>query len=74
MRFNNPTGGKIIFDGDDITTCDMGPYRRRMQMVFQDPYSSLDPRMSIGEIVGEPLDIQMPDMPPRSAMSAYSSR
>ena len=63
MRFNNPTGGKIIFDGDDLTTCDMGPDRRRMQMVFQDPYSSLDPRMSIGEIVGEPLDIQMPDMP-----------
>ena len=62
MRFHNPTGGRIIFDGDDITTCDMKPYRKRMQMVFQDPYSSLDPRMTVGDIVGEPLDIQYPDM------------
>ncbi|MGN0801406.1 MAG: ABC transporter ATP-binding protein [Candidatus Faecivicinus sp.] len=65
MRFNNPTGGKMLFDGDDITSCDMGPYRKRMQMVFQDPYSSLNPRMSIGEIVGEPLDIQFPKMNPK---------
>ncbi len=62
MRFHNPTGGRIIFDGDDITACDMKPYRKRMQMVFQDPYSSLDPRMTVGDIVGEPLDIQYPDM------------
>ena len=62
MRFNEPTDGKILFDGNDITHCDMAPFRRRMQMVFQDPYSSLDPRMSIGEIVGEPLSIQMPDL------------
>ena len=62
MRFHNPTGGRIIFDGNDITACDMKPYRKRMQMVFQDPYSSLDPRMTVGDIVGEPLDIQYPDM------------
>ena len=62
MRFNNPTAGKIYLDGDDITTCDMAPYRKKMQMVFQDPYSSLDPRMSINDIVGEPLDIQFPQM------------
>ncbi|MBQ8955180.1 MAG: dipeptide ABC transporter ATP-binding protein [Clostridia bacterium] len=62
MRFNQPTGGRIIFDGDDITTADMKPYRQRMQMVFQDPYSSLDPRMSVGDIVGEPLDIHDPKM------------
>ena len=62
MRFNNPTSGKIYLDGDDITTCDMAPYRKKMQMVFQDPYSSLDPRMSINDIVGEPLDIQYPKM------------
>ncbi len=62
MRFHQPTGGKIIFDGNDITTCDMKPYRKRMQMVFQDPYSSLDPRMAVGDIVGEPLDIQFPEM------------
>jgi oligopeptide transport system ATP-binding protein len=63
MRFYNPTGGQILFDGNDITHADMTPYRSRMQMVFQDPYSSLDPRMSINEIVGEPLDIQYPNMP-----------
>ena len=62
MRFHTPTSGKILFDGDDITSCDMSPYRKRMQMVFQDPYSSLDPRMSIEDIVGEPLDIQFPKM------------
>jgi len=62
MRFNNPTAGKVVFDGTDITACDMHPYRTRMQMVFQDPYSSLDPRMSIGDIVAEPLDIQFPQM------------
>ena len=65
MRFNQPTGGKIIFDGNDITTGDMKPYRQRMQMVFQDPYSSLDPRMSVGDIVGEPLDIHDPKMNPK---------
>ena len=62
MRFNDPTAGKIYLDGDDITTCDMAPYRKKMQMVFQDPYSSLDPRMSVNDIVGEPLDIQFPKM------------
>ena len=62
MRFHQPTDGKIIFDGNDITSCDMKPYRKRMQMVFQDPYSSLDPRMAVGDIVGEPLDIQFPNM------------
>jgi len=62
MRFNQPTAGRIIFDGNDITTADMKPYRQRMQMVFQDPYSSLDPRMSVGDIVGEPLDIHHPKM------------
>ena len=62
MRFHTPTSGKILFDGDDITSCDMSPYRKRMQMVYQDPYSSLDPRMSIEDIVGEPLDIQFPKM------------
>ena len=62
MRFNDPTAGKIYLDGDDVTTCDMAPYRKKMQMVFQDPYSSLDPRMSVNDIVGEPLDIQFPKM------------
>ena len=63
LRLYEPTGGKIIYDGDVLfdkenkIAVDMLPYRRRMQMVFQDPYASLDPRMTIGDIVGEPIDI-----------------
>ena len=57
LRLYEPTSGKIIYDGVDITKVNMLPYRRKMQIVFQDPYASLDPRMKIGDIVGEPLDI-----------------
>ena len=55
MRLYEPTGGSIEYDGVDITKADMKPYRKRMQLVFQDPYSSLNPRMTVGDIVGEPL-------------------
>ena len=58
MRLIEPTGGTIRLDGNDVTRLgktDMRPYRRQMQMIFQDPFSSLDPRMSAGDIVGEPL-------------------
>lgn len=57
LRLTQPTAGKIVYDGHDITKGNMKPYRRRMQIVFQDPYSSLDPRMTVGEIVGEGIDI-----------------
>ena len=57
IRLYEPTGGQIIFDREDITRVKMAPYRRRMQMVFQDPYSSLNPRMTIADVVAEPLDI-----------------
>lgn len=57
LRLHEPTEGKIIYDGVDITNVDMLPYRRKMQIIFQDPYASLDPRMTIGDIIGEPLDI-----------------
>jgi peptide/nickel transport system ATP-binding protein/oligopeptide transport system ATP-binding protein len=60
LKLLEPTGGKIIVRGDDITGLDreaMLPYRRQMQMIYQDPYASLNPRMSAGEIVGEPLVI-----------------
>lgn len=57
LRLYEPTAGKIIFDGKDITHVDMHPYRRKMQIVFQDPYASLDPRMTVGDIVGEAIDI-----------------
>ncbi len=57
LRLHEPTEGQIIYDGEDITKVDMLPYRRKMQIIFQDPYASLDPRMTVGDIVGEPLDI-----------------
>lgn len=57
LRLYEPTAGKIIYDGQDITNCNMLPYRRKMQIIFQDPSASLDPRMTVGEIVGEAIDI-----------------
>jgi oligopeptide transport system ATP-binding protein len=63
LRLYEPTGGKIYYDGNLLfdkekkIAVDMLPYRRRMQIVFQDPYASLDPRMTIGDIVGEGIDI-----------------
>jgi oligopeptide transport system ATP-binding protein len=57
LRLYEPTAGAILFRGEDITHGDMLPYRRKMQIIFQDPSSSLNPRMTVGEIVGEPLDI-----------------
>ena len=60
LRLNDPTAGSIIFDGTDIThlsESELRPLRRRMQMVFQDPYASLNPRHSVGRMVGEPLRV-----------------
>ena len=60
LRLYTPTDGKVVFDGRDITTLgesDLRPLRRRMQMVFQDPYASLNPRHSVGRIVSEPLRV-----------------
>jgi len=60
LKLLEPTEGKILVNGDDITDLDaaqMLPYRRQMQMIYQDPYASLNPRMSAGDIVGEPLVI-----------------
>ncbi|MCL2031266.1 MAG: ABC transporter ATP-binding protein [Oscillospiraceae bacterium] len=53
-----PTAGEIVFDGETVTASNVQRFRSRMQIVFQDPYSSLNPRMTVGDIVGEPLDIQ----------------
>ncbi len=58
LRLYKPTGGQIRFDGQDISKLsegDLRPLRRRMQMVFQDPFASLNPRHSVGRIIGEPL-------------------
>lgn len=57
LRLLEPTGGKIFYDGEDITNVNMQKYRKKMQIVFQDPYASLNPRMTIANIVGEPIDI-----------------
>ena len=57
LRLYEPTSGSIIYDGKDITKVPIQPYRRKMQYIFQDPYASLNPRMTVGDIVGEPIDI-----------------
>ena len=57
LRLYEPTEGKIYFEGKDITKVNMLPYRQKMQIVFQDPYASLDPRMTVGDIIGEAIDI-----------------
>ena len=73
LRLYEPTGGSIIYDGTPIyenplgpdgkpvgkaSAVNMLPYRRKMQIIFQDPMSSLDPRMTVGDIIAEPLRIQ----------------
>ncbi len=57
LRLYEPTAGTIYYDGKDITKEKMLPYRRKMQIIFQDPSASLDPRLTVGEIIGEAIDI-----------------
>ena len=63
LRLYEPTGGKFTYDGNVIfdvenkVYADMLPYRKKMQIVFQDPYASLDPRMTVADIVGEAIDV-----------------
>ena len=60
LRLYEPTAGKVVFDGEDISSrgeVAMRPLRRRMQMIFQDPFASLNPRHSIGRIVAEPMRV-----------------
>ena len=61
LKLYEPTEGKIIFEGEDISKLSqakMKPYRRQMQMIFQDPYASLNPRQTIGTIIANMFDIQ----------------
>ena len=60
LRMHPVTSGRILFEGEDIThysSAQMRPIRRRMQMVYQDPFGSLNPRMKVGSIIGEPLKV-----------------
>jgi len=60
LQLYKPTGGEVKFDGVELTELggeDMRKMRRRMQMIFQDPYASLNPRMTVGNIIGEPLEV-----------------
>jgi oligopeptide transport system ATP-binding protein len=60
LRLADPTAGSIVFDGIDISSLNRGelrPLRKEMQIIFQDPYASLNPRMTVGDIVREPLTI-----------------
>jgi oligopeptide transport system ATP-binding protein len=60
LQLYRPTAGKVVFRGTDLVAADAAQLRRtrrRMQMIFQDPYASLDPRMTVGEIIREPMEI-----------------
>lgn len=62
LRLLEPTGGQVIFNGVDYTALkdkELRDSRKDLQIIFQDPYASLDPRMTIGDIIAEPLDIQL---------------
>ena len=68
LRLIEPTSGRVIYDGSVIydgekkKQISMLPYRKRMQIIFQDPSASLDPRMTVGEIIGEALSVHRPDL------------
>jgi peptide/nickel transport system ATP-binding protein len=74
LRLREPTGGSVRFDGEDVFgmgTDRLRAFRRRAQVVFQDPFSSLDPRMTVGDIVAEPLRVHgLPEESPADGRSA----
>ena len=58
LHLYKPTGGEVLFEGKPVKTkSELNEYRKKATMVFQDPYSSLNPRMTVSDIIGEPLDI-----------------
>ncbi len=60
LQLYRPTAGEVLFDGKDLTRLqgeELRKMRRHMQMIFQDPYASLNPRMTVGDIIGEPLEV-----------------
>ncbi|UYN97531.1 MAG: ABC transporter ATP-binding protein [Enhydrobacter sp.] len=68
LRLERPTAGQILYDGQDLAHMerrDLNVLRRRMQVIFQDPYSSLNPRMKVGDIIGEPIKVHGVEPDPR---------
>ena len=62
VKINQPTSGQILVDGQDITKIhgdELKQFRQDVQMIFQDPYASLNPRMTVGEIIREPMDLSL---------------
>jgi oligopeptide transport system ATP-binding protein len=60
LQLERPTSGQVIFEGQDLTgltEAELRPFRRKLQVIFQDPYSSLNPRMTVGQIIGEPVKV-----------------
>ena len=77
LKLIEPTAGTIRFDGRDITNLsprDMRPVRREMQMIFQDPYSSLNPRQTVGQIIGQPFSIHKTEGDRRSMVRELMDR
>jgi ABC-type glutathione transport system ATPase component len=76
VKLTRPTGGRLLLDGQDVTAVWGGPalreYRRRVQLIFQDPYETLNPKQTIHDFVAEPLEVQR--LAPRASASAASSR
>ena len=77
VRLLAPTSGRIVFDGHDISNLGqrgLRPLRRQMQIIFQDPYSSLNPRKSVGQIIGEPFTIHKTEKDVRSRVQELLAR
>src|SRR5512141_1825485 len=58
LRLTEPTGGRVLYHGSDLAALSQGgmrEHRKHLQMIFQDPYASLNPRMTVGNIIGEPI-------------------
>ena len=72
LKLIEPTGGQILYNGKDITklsTRKMHPYRKEMQIIFQDPFSSLSPRLPVGEIIGEA--VREHNLVPKAELNDY---
>jgi peptide/nickel transport system ATP-binding protein len=78
LRLREATGGEVYFDGEpvfDLAGEDLTEFRRRAGIVFQDPFSSLDPRMTVGEIIAEPLRVHgLPETPPQGLSKSEARR